>query len=745
MSLSPSTKLGWFKNHSDKSPRTIELGRFIEMIREPDRHTQRTVADSKRAYVGAGGGKAGKAAAKPFKATLQCVMISATGSRKSPWTYSGLINVDFDELGGGICEIREKVIADPHIAFVFTSPSGDGLKAAMRVPVLSGGQEEDMRAQHRRHFRAMQNYCQKTFGHSPDFSTCDLLRLCYVSDDPRCTLNPDAKELDVDAWLPADEAPPDHQSDVPENTKGDPQEIVPIQIVEGLLDSIPSSPPYGIWLKISAAVRNSIGSDDKAIDTLTLWSSEQVTGEYEKLLKSSAFSQIGFGTLHWHARKNGYTGVIKRFFYAGKDGFAMQSKKQFIPLPQEGAVRQHLRQYRISKDDMDEVLCHIREEQLVKHIGPIAGHQPGLHEYNGDLFLVTVGPKLVVPSNGDSSFIRDIFASLLGNDGNHEQLERFFDWLAHCVRAVRSGKRAQTPVMALVGSIGDGKSLAIEIITHCLGGRAQNAYRFLSGGDMFNGELAGAELLTVDDDAVSKDYRARAHMTQAIKSNFFSGSVRVRGMHRGGFSCKPVQALVIATNADPEHVRLLPEIDQTMKDKIFLMKTTPANLPPGLAGHREEIAKRIDEALPGFLAFILARDLSQSRDNRGRLKCFWHPDITSALGLLSPERQLFELIHQLPEIISAISKGQVWQGTAASLTTELTATHSPVFRAALPLLGNWAGSCGVYLSRLSEDKNTGITKGPLDSKTKIQTYRIGKVPDRGGGKSGNISDPSGGE
>jgi len=639
------------------------------------------------------------------------------------------VSVDLDELGERIGEIRSKLAGDPHMVTVFASPSGGGLKAAMRVPVIPSGPEKGMRDAHRRNFRATQAYCEKIFSIAPDSSTCDLLRLCYVSHDPECSLNLDAHELDVEKWSPPEKARGSKGPD------GDRNGDVPRHVVEAMLLSIPPRPAREHWLKISAAVRNSLGDDVAAIEMLQSWSPEEEPGEYEKLL-SSPFEQITFGTLNHYAAEHGYGGVVRRFFYAGKGGFAMEGGQEFIPLTSEKAVIQHLHSdYGIPPEVVDKVLCRIREEQHVKHIGNIAGHQPGLYTFNGDKFLVTRGPKIIAGTEMTGTFVYGFLRALLHDEHYPEQFPRFLHWLAHCRRAVIAGKRGQTPALALAGSSLDGKSLAIEIIKRGLGGRAEKAYQFLSGDDRFNSELAGAELLVSDDDAASKDNRARHQLAQAIKSNLFASDMRVRGMHSTAFSCAPVHAVVFATNSDPQQLRVLPELDESMRDKIMLMKTKPSKLPEDIAGRQDKISRLLDEDLPGFLGFLDKLDLSGAYD-RGRLKCFWHPEIVEAIGELSPEKQLLELIHQDGAVETAIAKTGKWVGTASMLHGLLTERSVPTHHAATRLF-SWPTACGTFLGRLADAKGTGVSRGPKNP-NKIQTYIITQAPPappqtRGGG------------
>jgi hypothetical protein len=96
----------------------------------------------------------------------------------------------------------------------------------------------------------------------------------------------------------------------------------PLEVVEVMLMSIPPTKDRNLWMKISASVRNSLGSDATAIELLKKWAPEWEDDEYSKLLEHP-FPEIGFGTLAYHAAAHGYKGVISRFFYNGK-GYAFK-------------------------------------------------------------------------------------------------------------------------------------------------------------------------------------------------------------------------------------------------------------------------------------------------------------------------------------------------------------------------------------------------------------------------------------
>ena len=525
-------------------------------------------------------------------------------------------------------------------------------------------------------------------------------------------------------WQEKDEATTDYKKTNAERQSKD------RQVVETMLHSIPPRPDYDLWRKLTAAVGNSLGSTDEAIEVLKAWSPEEKEDEYKQVLASSD-GQITFGTLKQHAGEHGFVGAVKRFFYSTK-AFGMQDGGVYIPLTGESAVRQHLAKLGVPKPAHDNLLCEIRVNQFVDYLGPLAGHKPGYRAFNGCKMVVTSGPNIIPANKGECPFIDRLVLTLLHDPEHPEQRQMFLDWLAHCRRAVLKHRRAQTPAIAMAGSGGDGKSLLIEIINRCLGGRWAKGYEFFSGQKNFNSEIVGAELIVMDDPEASKDHRARVRLAQAIKSNQFAAGVRMEAKNRDPINVDPVQAIAIAVNCDPEELRVLPELTDSMHDKIMLLKTR--------AGEFYETEEENDAAmkaeLPAFLHQLEARDLSKAYDGRRRLKCFWHPEVLERVGLLSSERQLFELAHQLAIVHNAIASGGEWSGIAAELEAALTNFDSTTQHQARRLL-SWGGACGTYLGRLADAGNLGVYRDGLTAKTKIQIWRIGARPDHDAGEDSN--------
>lgn len=134
------------------------------------------------------------------KKKLPAFMISGTtaGGHKAADVieHSGLLQIDVDKVGADkVADLRDRIGDDGHILAAWISPSADGVKAIMRIPVSVSG--------HKAAFAAAVDYMRESFGVEIDEKCSDVGRLCFVSHDPALVVNLDAVPLEVSAAVDA--------------------------------------------------------------------------------------------------------------------------------------------------------------------------------------------------------------------------------------------------------------------------------------------------------------------------------------------------------------------------------------------------------------------------------------------------------------------------------------------------------------------------------------------------------------
>jgi hypothetical protein len=384
------------------------------------------------------------------------------------------------------------------------------------------------------------------------------------------------------------------------------------------------------------------------------------------------------------------------FYYDG-GRYYLDTGREFVPMDCRSVAR-HLIARGADKEAIAGELCHIQTHGFIHYAGPLAGLPRGLHEMGGHRLLATAGPAIIEPRPGEWPTLRAVIGGLL-EDPDGPQVETFLAWLKFARESLVSGRRRPGQALALAGPRNCGKSLLVDILEAALGGRRANPYPFFTGRTNFNADVAGAELLAVDDEAGSTDIRARKALAASIKSNLFSGAVRVEGKHKAGFSFRPVWRMVLALNDEPEALLVLPPITEDIGDKLTMLRChkRPLPMPAHTLDEREAFFARLLAELPALLEWLERWQVpAELREERCGVAHFHHPVLLAALLELSPEGQLAGLIDAAER---AGGIGLPWEGTAAELKALLVLCQA-TSREAERLLGHWQPACGAYLGRL---------------------------------------------
>jgi len=144
-------------------------------------------------------------------------------------------------------------------------------------------------------------------------------------------------------------------------------------------------------------------------------------------------------------------------------------------------------------------IVRIATESNVDYAGELAGYHTGLHTILNRHVLVTEGPKLITPREGDFSLIREILFNMFGMETREDGL--YFDlWLKSAVESLYSGYIRPGIVLVLVGPKDSGKNLVQScIISPLLGGRVADPTQFALQTTAFNDDMIRAEHLMIAD------------------------------------------------------------------------------------------------------------------------------------------------------------------------------------------------------------------------------------------------------
>jgi hypothetical protein len=340
--------------------------------------------------------------------------------------------------------------------------------------------------------------------------------------------------------------------------------------------------------------------------------------------------------------------------------------------------------------DVDRELLRRTRDTRIRYAGSVAGHQAGL--YDKVLVTESVAPLPAVP--GDCARLQTYLHNLL--DQNDDQYWRLIFWLALRRQAVLTGTWRASQALALVGPAACGKSFVqAQVITKLLGGRIAKPYRYMSGATEFNGDLFAAEHLCISDEAPGRDIHSRRSLGSHIKSMLFDIDQSCHPKNRQAITLRPIWAMSISLNDEPENLQVLPPLDPSLMDKLIILRCVRHTLPwPG--PEIQVLREIIDTELSQFAHYLDGLTVPEHLvEPRCGLKAYQHPAILEELMQLSPEHQLIGLID------TAIFENEflTWRGTAADLETVL---RDSKYSREADRLFRFNTACGVYLARLHE-------------------------------------------
>ena len=378
----------------------------------------------------------------------------------------------------------------------------------------------------------------------------------------------------------------------------------------------------------------------------------------------------------------------------------------------ERAVIDILKSAGLSADPGDDPLSEIAVELLrIRHecgldfAGPLSGHKRGHYKINGRQILVTRSYEIIKPRQGSCETIYAVLEGLFGE----KQAFIFLYWLKLAYEALASSKLRPGQALFIAGPRNSGKSfLQNHIITPVLGGRACRCYRYLSDKSDFNGELWEAEHLMIDDDVPPGSYKERMALGSRIKSIVASELHAAHYKFQDAFSALPFWRLTGTVNDNIDSLGVLPPIDETLEDKIILLKaeSCPMPMPTETPDQREAFRNQIYTEIPALIFDLTRLEIpAEMVGARFGLQHFHHPAIIEALQSLTPEERLLGLIdavifHEAMLVDTAIVHApDEWAGTAAAL--ESTLIRSNYAHEAEKLL-SWNNACGTYLGHLAK-------------------------------------------
>jgi len=370
----------------------------------------------------------------------------------------------------------------------------------------------------------------------------------------------------------------------------------------------------------------------------------------------------------------------------------------------ESALRRHLRPFLRAKPNDDEPLSpldahlnKLQREHDVAYAGPLAGVSAGVHREGSRYLLITESPILIKPVPGDWPVLGRLLENLLVDEVT-DQRPYFFGWLKVAREALFLALRRPGQALCLAGPPDCGKSMLQNLITPLLGGRSAKPYGWMTGATDFNGDLFEAEHLIIEDEAASTDIRARRNFGARLKEVTVNSTQRCHAKNRQAVTLQPLWRTSITVNDEPENLMVLPPLDDSIADKLILLRANkrPMPMPTSTPAEIRVFMETLLSELPALCDFLekwtIPRELVSHRFG---ITHYHHPEIVRAIDALAPETRLLQMIDEV-----VMAERELWSGTAEQLERLLVKADRGMAFEVQRLL-HYTTACGVYLARLA--------------------------------------------
>ena len=346
---------------------------------------------------------------------------------------------------------------------------------------------------------------------------------------------------------------------------------------------------------------------------------------------------------------------------------------------------------------IDSLIADVSYGKSVTYAGRLAGIKVGCYQMNGKRVLVTSDPVILEAKEGQFPMIESVVGQLF-NGGEIDQRPYVYGWLKMGRKAVLEAFPMPGQALVLAGPRNAGKNLFQDIITEALGGRAEKPYRYMVGKSEFNGDLFGAEHLCIADEVPFYDMPSRRVFGSKIKDMCVNSLQSCHGKHKEALTLYPIWRLSISVNDEAENLVMLPPLEESIEDKIMLLKVDQAIMPMKSDSPRSRVEfwDAVRAEIPSFLYFIESYVVpDELQESRFGIKAFQHPDLVEILKEMTHENRLMALM----EIIVIPDNGS-WKGTLEELETALL--EDSTYKRQIEKLLYYPTALMTYLRRLQK-------------------------------------------
>ncbi len=414
--------------------------------------------------------------------------------------------------------------------------------------------------------------------------------------------------------------------------------------------------------------------------------------------------------------------LLADIHYDGKDYYMKDDNGVYRPYP-GGHASDYLVMQGLSRkagedglSPVSQALMHVRSANRIVSAINLAGYPQGILKMGRDRLLVTHPSDFVQPAPGEWKLISNLLDGLLGEEQKPwliSWLHVFLSDLYYAIEHKLTAPLRPGQALILIGPANCGKTLFASILAAIFDARIARPYSFMTGETQFNNDLAESPILALDDEGLSHRAAAKESLAAKIKQFTVVNETRIHAKYQHPIVVPLRNRMLILLNDQPKSLMVLPDFDESMRDKVMLFKASKAEIPAHSLEDRHKFMEMIRGELPAFLHHVIneVKIPDERASSRFGVREYHHPQVLELLYERDAGLQLLELIDSaFAGCGLSATHGGAWQGTARQLERSLADFHREKEISRLLPTPN---SMGMYLATLERDFPSRVTSGKV--------------------------------
>lgn len=326
--------------------------------------------------------------------------------------------------------------------------------------------------------------------------------------------------------------------------------------------------------------------------------------------------------------------------------------------------------------ELEQAIGYVHRNHRVRTAASFAFYREGMMMFNGVNCLNTHTIKAISPGEtAEFPWLGNFLETLFDPP---EQLPYFMSWLAHFYRSCYHRKPRSGHALFIAGGTDVGKTFLNRAVIGGLVGGFGEANDFLMGNDNFNEELFDKALWTIDDGSISTCSRSHKRFSEMVKKCVANPSFRLNGKFLKANTVPWQGRVVITLNIDGESLRLIPDLEISIQEKIMLLKTVSEAAVKFM--DPDEMEAMLARELPGLARYLL--NYTYPEHTLGKTPRFFvvpyrEASLMRSSNLSSESGGFSEILAEfLKDYFGRETNADYWEGSALALYRQIVADGS---------------------------------------------------------------------